>query len=112
MPSNKSDKFDISKLARGNNQTENDIDVIFDEGQDLTALTPHEIPESYATMENPDMVWIKATRGLQSNLIQSLQNYKATFTERRVLTTQRKRMLGCVDISTHPDQSSNKVEKA
>lgn len=55
------------------------------------AITPRN--PNYSVI-HPDIAWIEATRGLQSNLLRSLQNYKQTRGERGVLADQRKRMLG------------------
>jgi hypothetical protein len=81
--------FDIGKLAQ-DDDLESAASV--EEGSS-TALTPTSRNPAYAVIQHQDLAWIEATQGLQHNLIQSLQDYKMSWTDRRAIGAQRQRMI-------------------
>ncbi|MEZ4733952.1 MAG: hypothetical protein R3E79_43220 [Caldilineaceae bacterium] len=44
-------------------------------------------------VSNADVAWMEATRGLQNNLIRSLQNYKTGWRDRKIIAEHRQRMV-------------------
>ncbi|MEZ4864842.1 MAG: hypothetical protein R3C14_26250 [Caldilineaceae bacterium] len=45
------------------------------------------------TVSNADVAWMEATRGLQNNLVRSLQNYKTGWRDRKIVAEHRQRMV-------------------
>ena len=50
-------------------------------------------PQRPVAPRNPEIAWMVATRGLQSNLIRSLQDYRTTWRDRRAVATERQRLI-------------------
>ena len=50
-------------------------------------------PQRPVALRNPEIAWMVATRGLQSNLIRSLQDYRTTWRDRRAVATERQRLI-------------------
>lgn len=83
--------IDLSKLAQGEDK-QKAADDQQPEVEITGAIVPADI-SNQAVVQNPDIVWIEATQGLQRNLIRSLQDYKATRSDKRALAVQRERMI-------------------
>jgi len=81
-------KFDIGKMAQ-DEQTSSAVPL---ESESGSALAPSRNP-AYSVIQSQDLAWIEATHGLQRNLIQSLQDYKASWADRRAIGMQRQRMI-------------------
>jgi uncharacterized membrane-anchored protein YjiN (DUF445 family) len=86
---NNNHKFDIGKMAQ-NDELEGTASL---EGESNTALTPTPRNPAYAVIQHQDLAWIEATQGLQRNLIQSLQEYKSSWADRKAISVQRQRMI-------------------
>ncbi|MEP7284281.1 MAG: hypothetical protein ABI947_00775 [Chloroflexota bacterium] len=80
--------FDLGKLAQDSAPEDSNTEFINSEVTTLASATP-----AYAIVQNQDLAWVEATQGLQRGLIRSLQDYKTTWTGRRMISTQRERML-------------------
>jgi uncharacterized membrane-anchored protein YjiN (DUF445 family) len=90
-------KIDLSKVAQGGDKE--DANLKGDEetshqaarGEDTDIVSFNS--SAQVVIQNPDLAWIEATQGLQRNLIRSLQDYKASRTDRKALAIQRERMI-------------------
>ena len=93
-------KLDLGKLAQGsttNPHTElaNQVDQRpTPSDYSLMTTTPSaSAMAKEATMRNPDVAWMVATRGLQNNLIRSLQDYRTTWRDKKAIAAERQRLI-------------------
>jgi hypothetical protein len=86
-------KLDLGKLAQGSAPSDSS-----------QAIEPQQLPAEYslltsppnardAAMRNPEVAWMVATRGLQSNLIRSLQDYRTTWRDKKAIAAERQRLI-------------------
>jgi len=83
--------LDIAEVAQQSLQVANGEQPIQVESEQgwSTAGTP----QRPVAPRNPEIAWMVATRGLQSNLIRSLQDYRTTWRDRRAVATERQRLI-------------------
>lgn len=93
-------KLDLGKLAQGSNANPHtDLAGQVDQKPTptdyslMTSNTSATPTAKEASMRNPDLAWLVATRGLQSNLIRSLQDYRTTWRDRKAIATERQRLI-------------------
>ena len=92
----KNSKLDIGKLANDGNIYEPE-DALSSQEQQLGSTEDQSlVPVSAArqvVVHEPEMAWLEATESLQRNLVYSLQEYKTTWRQKRLLAKQRERMI-------------------
>jgi hypothetical protein len=79
-------KLDLGKLAQGvsngesSNEAEHNLTVTTTGGREVA-------------FRNPEIAWMVATRGLQANLIHSLQDYRTTWRDKKAIAVERQRLI-------------------
>jgi hypothetical protein len=80
-------KLDLGKLAQGSTNNHND------EAPSEHNLTVATSGSREVALRNPDVAWIVATRGLQANLIHSLQDYRTSWRDKKAIAVERQRLI-------------------
>ncbi len=84
-------KLDLGKLAQGNGEAANRADQ-----EQVTTehhLTVTAGGRNDGALRNPEVAWMVATRGLQANLIHSLQDYRTTWRDKKAIAVERQRLI-------------------
>ncbi len=79
-------KLDLGKLAQGASNGESGNDA--DQHVTVTTAGGREV-----ALRNPEIAWMVATRGLQANLIHSLQDYRTTWRDKKAIAVERQRLI-------------------
>lgn len=79
-------KLDLGKLAQTANNSESDNST--EHGLTVTSAGGRE-----GALRNPEIAWMVATRGLQANLIHSLQDYRTTWRDKKAIAVERQRLI-------------------
>lgn len=84
--------LDLGQLAQGNEITPAIGGEQNERGTGESSLSVTSYTRSVVAT-NADVAWMEATRGLQNNLIRSLQQYKTGWRDRRIVAEHRQRMV-------------------
>lgn len=91
---NQQPNLDLGRLAQATD--------MLDDAPDAEEHTHESTPNTLAltsshtrsvAISTADVAWMEATRGLQNNLIRSLQNYKTGWRDRKIIAEHRQRMV-------------------
>src|SRR5436190_1470784 len=89
-------KLDLGKLAQGSTSSrmaEVAHRVDAEQASSDHNLTVTTSGSREAALRNPDVAWMVATRGLQANLIHSLQDYRTNWRDRKAIALERQRLI-------------------
>lgn len=84
-----SNTIDVGKMSQDTSSTQQQDGT----APEQTNIVPASMPGQSAIIPTPDLAWIEATQGLQTNLVRSLREYKLGFAGKRALQRERERMI-------------------
>jgi hypothetical protein len=89
----KQSSLDLGQIAQVNDELNPNDGAAQEAEQAENAVALAAVHSRAVTISNADVAWMEATRGLQNNLIRSLQNYKTGWRDRRIVAEHRQRMV-------------------